>query len=245
MDEAKKMPKQKIVNLLRKLHLLPLADKFKFLAELKNSYKANQTFSDQRPDFAVPPASIAYDAYGHTNWQQYFTTGKNQAQYLSELIKKYAPAAPDKIAEWGCGAARILRHMPSFFPEVKTDFWGFDYNPTTIKWCSETFDSIHFSKNLLAPPLPCPDNQFDCLFCVSVFTHLSEEMHYEWIAEISRVVKPGGLIIFTTHGNHNVQNLLAAEKQKYDEGNLVVRGNIKEGKRCFTAHHPLHSSRIN
>lgn len=63
-------------------------------------------------------------------------------------------------------------------------------------------------------------------------------MHLQWINELMRVVKPGGLIIITTHGDNFKNNLVAKELAQYEAGKLVIRDGVKEGKRCYVAYHP-------
>lgn len=230
--------KQRIANLLRQLHLLRLFDYLRYLTDLKRNQPSNKAFVENNPDFRLPPSELAYDAYAHTNWDTYYRTGREHAHCISSLIRKYVTSQTITICEWGCGPARILRHIPLFFTDRSIDLYGFDYNLQTIQWCRNNIEHITFNHNLLAPPLIQESNAFDCLYCISVFTHLSKEMHFEWIKEISRVVKPNGIIILTTHGDLTKVNLLKHEVQEYDEGKLVVRGKVKEGKRTFVAYHP-------
>jgi ubiquinone/menaquinone biosynthesis C-methylase UbiE len=49
----------------------------------------------------------------------------------------------------------------------------------------------------LAPPLPFPDQTFDLVFGISVFTHLRESWQFAWLRELARTLKPGGLAIMT------------------------------------------------
>jgi SAM-dependent methyltransferase len=230
--------KQTIVNLLRRTHFLQLADRARYIWELKKQQRTNKDFIEKNPDFPLPPYDLVYDACGHVNLQVFYHSGKEHAQYFSTLIKEHIDNRRIKICEWGCGPARILCHMPYFFEDRSVDFYGFDYNPRTIKWCREHIKTATFMTNLLTPPLSCESDAFDCLYCLSVFTHLSREMHFQWIEELSRVVKSDGLIILTTHGDECRTKLLSSEMRKYDQGKLVVRGNIAEGKRCFVAYQP-------
>jgi SAM-dependent methyltransferase len=78
------------------------------------------------------------------------------------------------------------------------------------------------SANTLQPPLPYPDHAFDFLYAFSVFTHLSAELAHEWLSELQRVVKPGGLIWFTLHGESYRERLLPEEQARFDEGEIVV-----------------------
>jgi SAM-dependent methyltransferase len=230
--------KQYFVNLLRQLRLLQPIDYLRYLLDFRNNQPNNKVFSDTHPDFQLPPPDLAYDAYGHTNWSAYYHTGREHAQYISNLIKNNYSNKILKICEWGCGPARVLRQIPIFFDGWNVSLYGFDYNQRTIQWCQNNIKNITFKHNLLTPPLNQEDNSFDCLYCVSVFTHLSTEMHFAWIKEISRVVKPDGLIIFTTHGELAKTNLLNNELRMFENGELVVRDKVEEGKRTFVAYHP-------
>ena len=231
--------KQTIVSILRRLHLLPFFDYIRYLGELQRNWSDNQLFREKMPDFRLPPQALAYDAYGHTNWDAYYRTGQATAQYLSELIKpQVAQCATLTIGEWGCGVARILRHLPTFFPDRALQLYGFDYNLRTIQWCRANIPHIVFKPNQLSPPLPQETDTFDSLYCLSVFTHLAYERQVAWIKELARVVKPQGLIILTTHGDKTKAHLLAHEKAAYEAGQLVVRGQVREGKRIYVVYHP-------
>lgn len=233
-----KITKQRFVHGLRKFHLLQLADYGRYLLSKKNTRKVNAQFIKEHPDFKLPPSLLAYDAYGHTNWPVYYHSGIAHAKYICQLIDENLETQDMSICEWGCGPARIIRHIRAFLDKSNAQLYGFDYNPDSISWCQENIDDTIFISNSVSPPLPCDENSYDCLYNLSVFTHLSEKMHIDWISELRRVVKPGGLIIFTTHGDFFKFNLLEEELAKYENGKLVVRGHIKEGKRCFVAYHP-------
>ena len=45
------------------------------------------------------------------------------------------------------------------------------------------------------PPLPWPDATFDAVVGVSVFTHLTRDAQAAWLAEMQRVIAPGGLLL--------------------------------------------------
>jgi SAM-dependent methyltransferase len=108
----------------------------------------------------------------------------------------------------------------------------------SIAWCTENLPHTEFHVNKLEPPLPIADVSVDVLYSVSVFTHLSGEMHEAWINEIKRVLRPGGLLLLTLHGNCVRGKLTPVERQRFDAGQLVVRGGVYEGSRLFAAFHP-------
>ncbi len=78
----------------------------------------------------------------------------------------------------------------------------------------------------------------DVIYGISIFTHLSEQMHYKWLDELYRILKPGGILFLTTHGDNFKVKLTPKELQHYNHGSLVVRGGTFEGHRTFSAYQP-------
>ena len=224
--------------LLRKFNLLGLIDYLTFLMNVLTHRKSNQDFLAMHPDFIPPPVHLAYEAYNYTNWKTYYISGLSHSHLISDLIKEYISIPEIKICEWGCGPARVIRNLKKIKGYKKIELFGTDYNEKSINWCKEYIKDISFSKNILEPPLPFKANFFDCVYAISVFTHLSERMHNKWIKELFRIIKPGGILIFTTHGEIYANKLLPAEKRRYDSGCFVQREYIKEGSKHFAAFQP-------
>ena len=141
----------------------------------------------------LPPDDLSYDAYGHSDWTTYAASGRQHAEFFSSVIRRHMPATtPLRICEWGCGPARIIRHLPTLLADLKPQLTGTDYNLRSIAWCKENIADVSFAPNKLEPPIALPAASFNCIYCLSVFTHLSEPMHSAWIAELTRLVEPGG-----------------------------------------------------
>ena len=198
----------------------------------------NFVFLATNPSFVPPPRELAIDAYGHNKWREYHLLGLESAQLFGNLILKYQPKEKLQILDWGCGSMRVLRHLPKVLDSKKCQFYGTDYNPDTIKWCKKNFKKFNFALNGLSPPLPFEANSFDVIYGLSVFTHLSKKSHAEWIKELERVLKPGGILILTTHGDNFIGMLSDKERKLYEANELVIRELAAEGKRDFTAFHP-------
>lgn len=231
------LEKQQLVKWLRDNKLLTLAERFKYRLDTLKTHKANRKFRSGMPDFLFPPADISYDAYGTTDYSHYYYTGLKAAESVYGILKPYLKDGSSVICEWGCGPARIIRHMPTIAGWRNFSFIGTDYNKKTIGWCQKNIVAVKFFLNDLTPPLTFADNSVDCVYCVSVFTHLSEEMHFAWLHEIMRVLRPGGIFMMTVHGDHSRAVQRKEERDLYDSGKLVVRGNVREGTRIFLAFH--------
>jgi SAM-dependent methyltransferase len=192
--------KQQALKYIRKVGLIPVADYVAYLLSCFKTYRPNQTFSLRHSHFKMPPLSLAYDAYAHTNWQIYYESGLTHAKFLASLILQYGTETSPHILDWGCGPGRIIRHLPSLLKAVQPKMYGTDYNARTIDWLKSIQQDIHFSVNQLDPPLSFSSEYFDVIYSISVFTHLSEKMFFEWLKEIKRLLKPEGIFIFT--GRH-------------------------------------------
>jgi SAM-dependent methyltransferase len=233
-----KMLRVKIQDSLRKAGLLSVAEKFRYYQKLWSLRKANKSFIRQNPTFKLPPEALAFDAYSAPDWDFYKRSGEGTAAFLAGMMRKYVPLdRPGSIYEWGCGPARVVRHLPAQLgPSVAV--YGTDYNPQTIEWCKANITNIRFELNGLNPPLPFDDNTFDFIYCISVFTHLSEATSLNWANEIYRVLKPNGVFLATTAGDQAFEReLLDKEKKAYQTEGVVVRGNYEEGKKMYLARH--------
>jgi SAM-dependent methyltransferase len=214
-------------------------DRVAYWRRLALTARSNRAFRRTYPDFPVPPLAILWDAQATTDLAEYKRSGEQAAaQYWGIIRPHLAPARLSRVCEWGCGPARIVRHLPALAAGLPVEFHACDYNRASIAWCRAHLPDITFFENGLAPPLPVENGTFDVLFCRSVFTHLSAEMHGRWIAELRRVIRPGGILILTTHGLAYRPRLTAQERARYDRGELIVRTLGAEGQKLFAAFHP-------
>jgi len=78
------------------------------------------------------------------------------------------------------------------------ELWGVDVDADAIAWCRASLPG-HYRVIGPAPPMPLATGFFDVVLASSVFTHLDEARQLGWIAELHRVLRPGGLLIASTH----------------------------------------------
>ena len=233
-------PKFRLLHLLRALGLLRVADHTKFVFSQARVRAGNRRFIKQNPRFAVPPEHLAFDALNHVDWVRYQDSGLQHAGMFARIINANARQGGTlAVLEWGCGPGRLIRHLPGLLPGLALAITGADYNPESTAWCKAHLPGIRFVENALNPPLPLAEASFDVVYNFSVFTHLSEAVQLAWAQELKRVLKPGGLLICTTHGD-NYRHLLStlAEQRAYAAGRSVDQGQYREGRKWFLAIHP-------
>lgn len=227
---------------LRAARLLGAADAVVARLDRIRTHSMRRSFRTNNPQFELPPPLLAYDAFGSSEPMGYYVSGQIHAQYIADIIKIYHET-PRVICDWGCGPMRVLRHIPTHFPDAR--LIGLDYNPRTVDWAKRAFPEIRFILNNSEPPLPLADGAVDVLYGISVFTHLSEQHHYGFVTELRRCLAPGGILIVTLHGDRYAQKMTASERLRYDRGELVTRERTPEGKRMYAAFHsPAFAARL-
>lgn len=225
--------------MLRKLQLAPVADRLRFFAQFIFYWWPNRRFRLAHPGFTFPPAYYLYETY-RLDYAAYYQDGRQTAHELIQLLSPWvdlrSPAA--SLMDWGCGPGRVVRHLPDLLNRQEGIF-GSDYNAGYIHWNKQHIPGVKFLQNGLLPPIELGNQSLDAIYGLSIITHLSPEAHTAWINEFYRLLKPGGVLLLTTHGERFRNGLLETERQVFDKGELVTRESAVEGHRVYAAFHPL------
>ncbi len=105
-----------------------------------------------------------------------------------------------RVLELGCATGRVLRHFR--YQTEGLELWGCDINGAHIDWMGRHLPSdLRLFQNTVLPSLPLPDASLSLVYAYSVFTHI-DEFERSWIAEIARVLEPGGVAYITVHTEH-------------------------------------------
>ncbi len=230
------MKRGQISNLLRSFRLIYFTDWIRFYIERFKNKKQNNEFKVKHPDIVLPSDYLLYESF-QLSYSKYYYGGLDTAKWLANHFEKHITLENCNILDWGCGPGRVIRHMPKVIGN-NSKYFGTDYNASSITWCSENLPNISFNTNSIEAQLPYEDNSFDVIYGISIFTHLSEKMHYDWYKELYRVLKPNGIMFLTTHGDNYKAKLTDAEIDKFENGELIERGKVKEGHRTYTAFQP-------
>jgi SAM-dependent methyltransferase len=189
--------------------------------ERLRALRADRDDPEQVGGIAVPPPRLRVLVAGTTELDRFLGSGEAQAGYLRDLLDRAgAPMGEmDAILDFGCGCGRIAR----WFSELsRPQVHGCDYNAELIAWCDAQLPFLSARVTGLEPPLPYERNAFDFVYAFSVFTHLSVELARSWMGELARLLRPGGLMWFTVHGQSYRERLLSEQKQSFDRGEIVV-----------------------
>ena len=135
----------------RKTHFLQYLDWIGYMYAKASTFARNRHFIMENPGFPVPPPHLAFDAYNSILWDEYYQSGLKVAEFLAELLRTYLDMLDMqklKVLEWGCGPARIIRHLTKVLGH-DAHLYGSDYNIETITGCRENIEGVTFIKNKL------------------------------------------------------------------------------------------------
>jgi SAM-dependent methyltransferase len=135
--------------------------------------------------------------HGATDFEGYQQTGLASREEILSLLPDDWSFEGKRVLDMGCGAGRTLRH---FLSEAEMgELWGCDIDEPSLAWMETHLSPpVRVLRGTVDPPLPLPDGHFDLIWSISLFTHLASWA--EWLAELHRLLKPGGLLIATYHG---------------------------------------------
>ena len=221
---------------LRRAGLMHLADVVRFRLLQARHRAENQRFRAAHPGVPLPPDYLMYESY-RLSYRGYYEGGRTTAEWVRDQLAPHLPLQNQHLLDWGCGPGRVVRHLPAVVGQG-CRYTGTDANAQSIAWCRAHLPGITFLTNEMRPPLALPDGSVDAAYGISIFTHLSHEGHASWLAELLRVLRPGGVLLLTTHGAAFRAILTPAEQAQFDAGQLVERRQVREGHRVFAAFQP-------
>ncbi len=214
---------------------------------LQPTYRAYEAFKAARggddagqadvDGLPLPPPTLRTVVAGTPGAAWFLESGRQQAGIIRDAVERHRSGIDqlERMLDFGCGCGRVIRHWAGLSgPEIH----GSDYNPRLVRWCESNLPFARFSSNGLAPPLEYESETFDLVYAISVFTHLPEELESAWIAELGRILQPGGLLLVTTHGDSYLGRLNAEERARYLAGDPVVRWASVAGTNLCTTFHP-------
>jgi SAM-dependent methyltransferase len=195
------------------------------------------------PDgWPMPPPREIFAVSAAPSSQRYLETGARDAKRLAAILDRAGIAlnGSETILDFGCGCARLARHLAGW---TRGDLLGRDRSASAIRWCREHLPFGQFETNALRPPLALGDATVDLCVAWSVFTHLDESLAEAWLAELHRVLTPGGHALLTTQGRAYRSRLPRPGRARFDSGEVVVLHRRGVGTNLCAAFHPISAMR--
>jgi SAM-dependent methyltransferase len=226
---------------LKRLLLASLAR----LGLLRHTYRAHErlrSFGAWEADPAapdglpLPPAKLRIRVAGTPDAVWFLESGRLAENAIRAAVQRTGTSLEElpAILDFGCGCGRVVRRLA----KLPGDVHGSDFDARAIAWCRKNLPFARFDHNDLAPPLRHSSESFDLVYALSVLTHLPVDLQQAWMQELTRVLRPGGLLLVTTHGERYLERLNPAERDAFARGEVVVRFEQVAGTNLCTTFHP-------
>ena len=101
-----------------------------------------------------------------------------------------------RALDFGFGWGRISRVFMQHLS--MSNIHGLDVDPWFVDITRDLFQSNQFQVCSPFPPSAYADASFDLIYSYSVVSHLSEAACQAWMGEFARLLRPGGMVAFTT-----------------------------------------------
>jgi SAM-dependent methyltransferase len=155
--------------------------------------------SSERELLSKVSSKIYYrDGMYTSNGAHYFKVGLSAIRCIDEALERADLKDVRTILDLPCGSGRVMRFLVHRFPDA--EITACELAADTVNFCERTFGAqpAFSSVNLDDVSL---GKKFDLIWCGSLITHLNERGIIALLRLFRRHLAPGGLMIFTTHGD--------------------------------------------
>lgn len=142
----------------------------------------------------------------------YFQAGRSALDCILDGLAEAGRKADDPdpfgvrtILDLPCGQGRVLRFLRHAFPNA--EITACDIDREGVDFCAETFGAIPVYSHDDPEKIPLRRDHFDLIWVGSLFTHVNAEMWRRFLRVFNEVLRPGGILIFTTCGRRARDNM--------------------------------------
>lgn len=168
--------------------------------------------------------------------EAYAHGGLRVARELEAILERHGRSIErcGAIYDFGSGPGRVLAQVRAS-PDARLA--ASDVDPEAIAWLRRHHPRVDARANDPLPPSPFEPGSFDLAYSISILTHLNEASQDAWLAEIARLLRPGGLAVLTTMGREALAKFRAGDRPGLSEdlrrrlaghGSLATEGLVFE-----------------
>ena len=150
---------------------------------------------------------------------------RRKADLLVELATRQLgyPGGLD-LLDVGCG----IGLTDQFLTARVGSLTGVDLSPASLHRARELNPDAHYAESAHGEPLPFPERSFDLSFAICVMHHVPPADWGAFLAEMKRVIRPGGLVAIFEHNPWNPGTRKIVRDCAFDEDvDLIPQGRMK------------------
>jgi ubiquinone/menaquinone biosynthesis C-methylase UbiE len=178
---------------------------------------------DQRDDPHFDRYAGRYDALHRNSIRASGEEPDYFAAYKAEYVRRMVPAeSRPRILDFGCGIGNSIPHLAERFPGA--ELTGVDVSGDSLELARGLHPRVRFER-IEGESLPLPDACVDIAIAACVFHHIPPPQRAHWVAELRRVLVPGGRLVVFEHNPLNpVTQRVVAACEFDDDAILLPKG---------------------
>ncbi|TCL09048.1 methyltransferase family protein [Shimia isoporae] len=179
--------------------------------KLPNILKTLDLKAASSRDTAAIPTPKDKEKHDEDSDLQYWLSGLRDYTLISRQLEALNHSTK-RLLDIGCSSGRILRHFA--FQSDVPELWGVDEQHRQVR-----FVNTHLPPSTRAiavqdiPSLPLEDNYFDVITALSNGSRL-EPLETAFLAELRRVLRPGGIVFLTVDESRLKKEPLCEETEE-------------------------------
>ena len=152
----------------------------------------------------ISPRDTMYTGDG----AHYFKVGLSAMRVVEEAMRRANLQAVERVLDLPCGHGRVLRFLARRFPQAA--YTACDLDRDGVDFCARVFGAtpVYSVSNLDALSF---DARFDLIWCGSLITHLDAPSTRALFRLFARHLAPGGLLLFSAHGDFVARRMPTGE----------------------------------
>ncbi len=137
--------------------------------------------------------------YRRTNLVSTYSSVKILPPEATAFVRYRDDIVNRRVLDLGCGAGRLAVYLQPLVAR----YAGFDISPYMIQHCQREYPDCDFAEGDMRDLSRFPTASFDSILAVSnLFDAVSHADRLKVLAEVHRVLTPGGLLFFSAHNRH-------------------------------------------
>lgn len=137
----------------------------------------------------------------YSNFPEYYFTYQYGGTIVSEFSKYFK--AGSEVLDYGCGTGFLITHLLKY----DVDIYGTDVSENSVESVNKKYAANkNFKGASLLDDLIRTKKKFDVLCVVEVIEHLTDHHLDQLLKNIKHLLKPNGIVIFTTPNNEKLSD---------------------------------------
>lgn len=152
-------------------------------------------------------------------------TGETPEFFAEYKVRRFREMLGDAqaaraIIDFGSGIGNSIPHFRQHCPHAVLTCA--DVSGRSLALAAQRFPGPQQNLLIEGRRIPAPDGAFDAAFSACVFHHIPHEEHADWLAELLRVVRPGGRLAIFEHNPWNPLTVRAVNTCPFDENAHLI-----------------------